>query len=232
MHTYRLTHGHASIHACTLHACASESTQTVHAYTATPAHTVQAEKHACLKPQTTLQLCKLTQSSCPMYNTIHKIAQTLAGVASDQPPASHPMLNTELLAALSSALGLGGTTQMTSSGAPQPVRKYFSQPITNAISKLPITVIKELKRGFKNYIPFALCTHKACTNATRATDTLNTEVGFNEKGEIKLKQRNILAAKDHYLMTDNFTEICKDFIQGLRKYLTLVVFESSVRFSF
>ena len=110
--------------------------------------------------------------------------------------------------------------QMTNGGTPQPARKYFSQKITNAMSELPITIIKELRKGgFKNYIPLALCMHKACANVTRATETVDTEVGFNEKGEMRLKQRNFSAAKDHYLTTDNFTEIHENFIRGMRKYL-------------
>jgi len=38
------------------------------------------------------------------------------------------------------------------------------------------------------------------------------EVRFNEKEEIMLKQRNLSAAKDHYFMMDNFTEIHENFI--------------------
>jgi len=36
-------------------------------------------------------------------------------------------------------------------------------------------------------------------NATGATDIFDTEIGLNEKGEIKLKQKMLMAAKDHYL---------------------------------
>ena len=82
----------------------------------------------------------------------------------------------------------------------------------NTMSELLFTVIKELKGGFKNYILLALCTHKTCSNTTRATNTLDMEVGFNKKGEIKLKQKNLSAMRDHYLMTDNFTEIHENFI--------------------
>lgn len=42
-------------------------------------------------------------------------------------------------------------------------RRYFSKAITNNTSELPLSVIKELKSGFKNYIPLALCTHKSCS---------------------------------------------------------------------
>lgn len=159
-----------------------------------------------------------------MHSIVQMPADASSTQASNQTPASHPMLHAEILAALSSALGLGGTTrmmQMTSSGAPQPARKYFSQAITNAMSELLITVIKELKGGFKNYIPLALCTHKACANVTRATETLDMEVGFNEKGEMRLKQRYFSAVRDHYLTTDSFTEIRENFIWGMRKYLVL-----------
>lgn len=45
-------------------------------------------------------------------------------------------------------------------------RRYFSKGIMNTTSKLPVVVIKELKNGFKNYIPLSLCTHKACLNVT------------------------------------------------------------------
>lgn len=102
--------------------------------------------------------------------------------------------------------------QMTGSSNPPPSQEYFSETITNSTSELPITVIKELKGGFKNYIPLALCTHKACSNAMRATDLFDTEFGLNEKGEIKLKQKTLTAVKDHYLTTDDFTEIQENFI--------------------
>ncbi|KAF8229606.1 hypothetical protein L208DRAFT_1401928, partial [Tricholoma matsutake] len=200
------------------------SAQTVHTHAATPTHNDQAEKHAYSKTQTTPHLCKLAQGSRPMHSIAQTPADASSTQASNQTPTSHPMLHAEILAALSSALGLGSMTQMTqmtSSGAPQPARKYFSQMITNAMSKLPITIIKELKGGFKNYIPLALCTHKACANATRATETLDTEVGFNEKGEMRLKQRYFSAVRDHYLTTDNFTKIHENFIWGMRKYLVL-----------
>jgi hypothetical protein len=89
------------------------------------------------------------------------------------------------------------------------------------LSDLPISVIKELKAGFKNYIPLALCTHKACYNATRYTDTFDTEIGWTEKGEMKLKQKAMSAGKDHYLTTDDFTEVRENFIRGMRKYLIM-----------
>src|ERR1700728_4360255 len=45
--------------------------------------------------------------------------------------------------------------------------------ITNATCDLPTVVIKELKAGFKQYIPLALCNHKACSNATRTSDAFD-----------------------------------------------------------
>jgi hypothetical protein len=82
-------------------------------------------------------------------------------------------------------------------------------------------VIKELKAGFKNYIPLALCTHKACSNATRYTDPFDTEIGWSDKGEMKLKQRSMTAAKDHYITTDDFTKAHENFVRGLRKHLVM-----------
>ena len=101
------------------------------------------------------------------------------------------------------------------------VRKYFSKAITNNTSELPTSVIKELKAGFKNYIPLALCTHKSCSNATRYTDPFDTEIGWTDKGEMKLKQKSMTAAKDHYLSTDDFTEARENFVRGLRKHLVM-----------
>jgi len=100
-------------------------------------------------------------------------------------------------------------------------RKFFSHAITSAISDLPISVIKELRNGFKNYIPLALCTHKACSNATRSTDSVDTEIAWTDKGEMRLKQKAMTAGKDHYITTDDFTEIRENFIRGMRKYLIM-----------
>ena len=102
-----------------------------------------------------------------------------------------------------------------------PTRKFFSKAITNATSELPLSVIKELKGGFKNYIPLALCTHKACSNATRYTDPFDAEIGWTDKGEMKLKQKSMTSAKDHYLTTDDFTEARENFVRGLRKHLVM-----------
>src|SRR5271154_3589470 len=101
------------------------------------------------------------------------------------------------------------------------VRRYFSKVITDSTGELPIAVIKELKTGFKNYIPLSLCTHKACSNATRSMDAFDTEIGMNERGEIRLKQRTLTAARDHYLTTNDFTEIRENFIREMMKYLVL-----------
>jgi hypothetical protein len=93
--------------------------------------------------------------------------------------------------------------------------------ITDTTSNLPLPVIKELRAGFKNYIPLALCTHRACSTATRSTDTFDTEIGWTEKGEMRLKQKSMTAAKDHYITTDDFTEIRESFIHGMCKYLVM-----------
>jgi hypothetical protein len=84
-----------------------------------------------------------------------------------------------------------------------------------------MSVIKELKSGFKNYIPLALCTHRACSNATRSADTVDTEIAWNDKGEMRLKQKMMTAAKDYHITTDDFTEIRENFIRGMRKYLIM-----------
>ena len=102
-----------------------------------------------------------------------------------------------------------------------PARKFFSKTITNATCDLPPAVIKELKAGFKNYIPLAMCTHKACSNATRTTDAFDIEIGLSDKGEIKTKQKSMSAAKDYYLTTDDLTEVHENFIRGMRKYLVM-----------
>jgi hypothetical protein len=134
---------------------------------------------------------------------------------------AHPVVNAELVAAIVAALGGGGTVPATGSDAPLQLSEYFSATIMNATSDLPVSVIKELKGGFKNYIPLSLCMHKACSNATRAPDSFVTEVGWDEKGELKLKQKALTAAKDYYLTTDDFTEIRENFVRGMRRHLVL-----------
>jgi hypothetical protein len=99
--------------------------------------------------------------------------------------------------------------------------RYFSRVMTNTTSELPVVVIKELKGRFKNYIPLSLCTHKACSNATRSTDAFDTEIGMNDRGKIRLKQKTMTAARDHYPSTDDFMENHENFTWGMRKHLIL-----------
>jgi hypothetical protein len=134
------------------------------------------------------------------------------------PVPGHFELTPDFLAAIARALG---QPLASSSQPPLPSRKYFSQTITNATSDLPLAVIKELKAGFKNYIPLALCTHKACQTATRTTDAFDTEIGWTEKGEMRLKTKSMTAAKDHYITTDDFTELRENFVRGMRRYLVM-----------
>ena len=94
----------------------------------------------------------------------------------------------------------------------QQVAEYFLATIINTTSDLSITVIKELQHGFKNYIPLFLCTHKACSNATRAADLFNMEIELNENGKIKLKQKTLTAAKNYHLTTDNFMEVQENIV--------------------
>jgi hypothetical protein len=82
-------------------------------------------------------------------------------------------------------------------------------------------VIKELKGSFKNYILLSLCTHKACSNVTQSTDAFDTKIGMNDRGKIRLKQKTMTAVKDHYLSTDDFTEIHENFTHGMQKHLIL-----------
>ncbi|KAF8801181.1 hypothetical protein BYT27DRAFT_7310713 [Phlegmacium glaucopus] len=130
-------------------------------------------------------------------------------------------VNADLLAAISVALGSAILNITPNVGPSQPSRKFFSRTITNTTSELPISVIKELKNGFKAYILMSLCTHKACSNAMRSTDAFDTEIGMNERGEIRLKQKTFTAVKDHSITTNDFTEIRENFTQGMRKYLIL-----------
>ncbi|KAF8797646.1 hypothetical protein BYT27DRAFT_7219063 [Phlegmacium glaucopus] len=132
---------------------------------------------------------------------------------------AHPAIDADLVAAIAAALRT--TSSQLPSNMLQSTRKFFSQTITNATSELPIAVIKELKSGFKNYIPLSLCTHKACSYATRSSDAFDTEIGMNDRGEIRLKQKTLTASKDHYLSTDDFTEIRENFTRGMKKYLIL-----------
>lgn len=136
-----------------------------------------------------------------------------------------PELSPELIAAITRAVGQHNPAHPS---LVLPARRYFSRTITNTTRKLPIAVIKELKAGFKNYIPLALCTHRACLNATRYTDPLETEIGWSDQGEMRLKQRAMTAAKDHHLMTDDFTKARENFVCGMRRYLVLADLEGEV----
>ena len=132
----------------------------------------------------------------------------------------------DFLAAIARALAQGSATSSqpplpTSSQSLLPSKKFFSKTITNATCDLPASVIKELKAGFKSYIPLALCTHKACLAATRTPDAFDTEIGLSDKGEVRLKTKSMSAAKDHHIMTDDFTEIWENFIRGMRRYLVM-----------
>ena len=89
------------------------------------------------------------------------------------------------------------------------------------MSELPLSVIKELKGRFWNYIPLSPCMHRACSNATHSMDTFDTEIGMNEKGEIHLNQKTMSLAKGQFLMCIELTEICENFIRGMVKYLVL-----------
>jgi hypothetical protein len=112
---------------------------------------------------------------------------------------------------------MAASTQMV-----QPAtQRYFSNAITNTTSDLPISVIKELKAGFKNYIPLALCMHKACQSAVHSTDPIDTKIGWTVKGEMQLKQKSMNVAWDHYLTTDDFMEIREIFVRGICKYLIM-----------
>lgn len=130
----------------------------------------------------------------------------------------HFEFSPELMAALARALDRG---QPSSSQPQVPARKYFSKTITNATSDLPTSVIKELKAGFKNYIPLALCMHKACLTATRTTDPFDSEFGLADDGKIRWKQKSMTPAKDHYITTDDLTEIRENFVRGIRRYLVM-----------
>jgi hypothetical protein len=54
-----------------------------------------------------------------------------------------------------------------------------------------------------------------------STEAIDTEIGWNDKGEIRLKQNVMTAGRDHYLTTNDFTEIRENFIRGMRRYLVM-----------
>lgn len=101
-----------------------------------------------------------------------------------------------------------------------PARHLFSKKITSTSNDLPTEVIKELRAGFKQYIPLSLTTHAACVRATRSGDTFDTEVNFNEQG-ILLRRKSFSPAKDQYLSMHDFTEVRENFVRGMRRHLIL-----------
>jgi hypothetical protein len=100
------------------------------------------------------------QHAAQAYAQSHTLSQKYALPSGSQMPQASAGPQTELspklIAAIARAMGQHGPTLATSV---LPARRYFSKMITNATSELPMSVIKELKSGFKNYIPLALCTH-------------------------------------------------------------------------
>jgi len=50
---------------------------------------------------------------------------------------------------------------------------------------------------------------------------IDTEITWNDKGEMRLKQKVMTAGKDYSLTMDDFTEICEIFIHGMCKYLIM-----------
>lgn len=131
------------------------------------------------------------------------------------------MLTPDVIAAILVATGSAGTNHLLAENAQPPARRYFLHVIMNTMSDLLISVIKELKAGFKNYILLALCTHKACLNASCSTEAIDTKIRWNDKGEIRLKQKAMTAGRDHYLTTNDFTEIRENFIPGMCRYLVM-----------
>jgi hypothetical protein len=130
-------------------------------------------------------------------------------------------LSPEVINTIAQALAQNSANTMPAHAGPPSTRRYFFHAITNAASDLSLSVIKELKTGFKNYIPLALYMHKACQNATHSTNPMDMEIGWTDKGKMRLKQKAMNAAKDYYLTTDKFTEIRENFIHGICKYLRM-----------
>src|ERR1700678_4099051 len=73
-----------------------------------------------------------------------------------------------------------------------------------------------------------MCMHRACLNATRYMDPLDAEIGWSDKGEMRLKQKAMTAAKDYHLTTDDFTEACENFIRGMRRHLIMADLDGEV----
>ncbi|KAF8814324.1 hypothetical protein BYT27DRAFT_7036661, partial [Phlegmacium glaucopus] len=170
-------------------------------------------------PANTITSSHLRELACHQLSHWEVAPEPPFNSASSRPLGSHPAISPDLLAAIASALGSTASPYVPNPESSQPVRKFFSRTITNTTSELPIAVIKELRSGFKSYIPLALCTHKACSNATRSSDAFDTEIGMNERGEIRLKQKTLTASKDYTISTNDFTEIRENFTRGLKKYL-------------
>ena len=141
------------------------------------------------------------------YHTEPYISGQTSRLSPQVPHAPQFELSPDILAAIAQALRQGAPATTFAQAVQSSSRKYFSHAITNATSELPMSVIKELRAGFKNYIPLTLCTHKACRYATRSTDPIDTEIGWTEKGEMRLKQRSMNAAKDYNLSTNDFTRL-------------------------
>jgi hypothetical protein len=127
----------------------------------------------------------------------------------------------DIIMAITHALGQNIPNATSTHAGPSSSKRFFSKAITTTTSDIPISVIKELRGGFKNYISLALCTHKACQNATHSSDHINTEIGWTEKGKMRLKQKSMNASRDHFLKMDDFAEIRKNFIRGIHKYLIM-----------
>ena len=45
---------------------------------------------------------------------------------------------------------------------------------------------------------------------------------------MKLKQKSMTAAKDHYLSTDDFTEVRENFVHGMRKHLVMTDIDEEI----
>ena len=50
---------------------------------------------------------------------------------------------------------------------------------------------------------------------------VDSEIAWNDKGEIRLKQKAMTAGRDFHITTDDFTKIHENFIRGMRKYLVM-----------
>lgn len=79
-------------------------------------------------------------------------------------------------------------------------------------SLIPLQIQQVICQFLLSIIPLAICTHKACISATHSTDPFDTKIGWTDKGKMRLKQKVMSVAKDHYLTTDDFTEIWENFV--------------------